>query len=287
MYLTQEECMLRKLIGVSAVIMLVVTGAIAMLGMPREASALVLSPLSLKKSSLVCTSYAEGGTRQAVKDGFTTCAIQIRELTVACVNKKGNADPAQGKVFTTLVQAVQVGGGNDWVALTRNGSFVIPFTWTNEELIRLVLGPNFDISTLCVNRNWQASPVVTKSDVVATGNTLLNGYSVQYGDGSAAALLHAFDSCNPAVSGLTYVDSNGIANTLAGKLDECLLYRVGDSGGCTIDPKAPNGSFYTCTCQESGKNTGSLNNPPLGYSITGPDPSNPDCTGSPQVLRDP
>jgi hypothetical protein len=280
--------MLRKMIGVSGVIMLVGTVTIAMMGLPREASGLTLSPLSLKKGSLVCTSYTEGGTRQAVKDGYTTCAIQIRELTVRCVNKKGNADPAQGRVFNNLaIPTVQTAGGKDWVALTQNGGFKIPFTWTDAELVSLVLGPDADISTLCINRNWQAKPVVTKLDVVATGNVLLNGYDVQYGNGGATDLLKAFDSCNPTVSGLTYADSNGIINPLGGELDECLLYRVNTAGGCTIDPTAPNGSAYTCTCQESGKNTGSLNNPPLGYTVLGPNPTNLDCTGSAQVMQDP
>lgn len=279
--------MLKKMIEVSGVIMLVGTVTIAMLGLPREASGLSISPLSIKKSSLVCTSYTEGGTRQAVKDGYTTCAIQIREVTVRCVNKKGNADPAQGKVFTNLTTpGLQTAGGNDWVALTQNGGFKIPFTWSDAEIVSLAL-PGVDISTLCINRNWQAKPVITKLDVVATGNVLLNGYDVQYGDGTTNDLLKAFNSCDPTVSGLTYVDSNNIINPLGGELDECLLYRVSNAGGCTIDPTAPNGTAYTCTCQESGKNTGSLNNPPLGYAILGPNPLNPDCTGSPQLMIDP
>jgi hypothetical protein len=248
--------------------------------------------LTVKYNSIHCTDLIAGGTRQTVNDGAASCSINIKEIVTQCVNKGGNADPSNSHVFALNGTPISEAQAGSQFLITKNGSLLSDIFFTQEEIIAAT-GIQLDPATLCPNKNFSLKWAVSRFDMVATVNNVVNGWVPFFPTVSPET---AFASCDPAISGLTYTNSNGsTTDTTKGILSECWLFRNQttfvdqffdgtDRGGIALlDTKLTPGAFYNGVCQQHGKQNGSLGN--VGaFNQIGPSPSDPECTGANTVL---
>ena len=248
--------------------------------------------LTVSFNSVHCTDLISGGTRQTVNDGAASCAINIKEIGTVCRNKAGNADSSSRHIFAINGTPIQEGQSGSSFLIQKNGEFLSDIFFDQAE-IQAALGDQFpvlDPAVLCPNKNWKLVWAVTKLDMVGTVNNVKAGYFPTFPSLSSST---AFQSCNPAISGLTY--SNGTTtDSTAGILNECWIFRNrtfvdsvfngADLGGVAfLDPTFTPAAFYNGVCQEHGKQTGSLGNV-NGYNQVGPSPDDLECTGGNTVL---
>ena len=157
--------------------------------------------LSTSWNSIHCKDQINGGTRQNANDGAASCTINIKEIATVCRNPAGNADHSTSHIFAIQPTSIQEAQSGSAFLLQKNGQFLSDIFFSAEE-IQAALGsqfPTLDPAVLCPNKNWKLVWAVSRFDMVATVNNVVNGWKPFFVNPTSTG---AFATCNPATSSL-------------------------------------------------------------------------------------
>jgi len=89
----------------------------------------------------------------------------IEHATIFCVNKPGNAEPAQGQAF--INEPVEVDGTDliEPASISKNGRALSEITFTDQDLIDALIRAGALVSASCPNSNWQIRVFVDAMEV--------------------------------------------------------------------------------------------------------------------------
>ena len=219
--------------------------------------------------SIHCDRLLNGLSRKAGEsnDLNVSCTINIKEIFAACVNKNGNADPANGQPFQVeeaSITGLDIGSG---FKITGKGTTVSEVEFTDDQ-IAAALGENLP-EIACPNGNWQLRFAVSRFDGVVE---LLTGAVAQLIPGVCAVTEVSLDPATACTPGPLATCHQEECIYFHDNSDGLLVQGEPDNTECAKPTLDFNAEDYDCDCdyQVIRKDTGDQVSQPCKDKINCP-----------------
>ncbi len=133
---------------------------------PESAKANVWQSSVWSWSSIDCFTIVSGISPADLLDTNVACKVRIKEIVRQCVNKKRNADPANGQPFIPVDEEFQGQALGVDITLSRKGKGSAETTISTDDIAAEIPELLDPVLAGCPNGNWHVEFAVTKLDGV-------------------------------------------------------------------------------------------------------------------------